>query len=110
MRRGIVLGAVLIVGAIAFYAAQWSVAALILRKGDPIAKAEVHLLCDTDYAALLGACRELSQRAGELGLVRGREYRIRFDRSPEVTKFPQVICGLDPAYVELTDNYVWIAL
>jgi hypothetical protein len=61
--------------------------------------AEVRLLCKTDYRALLDASRELSQRAGQLGLKPEEHYRIRFGRCTQAANFPKPILALGPSYV-----------
>lgn len=65
---------------------------------------EQTLLCETDYHALLAACRELSSRSQELGLEPDVMYRVRFGPGPKAATFPQVIRDLKPSYVRLYDD------
>jgi hypothetical protein len=77
----------------------------------PLKEAEVRLLRDTDYYALLEACRELSQRAKELGLKPDYDYAVHTDPSPEAAKFPKVILEVNPAYVCIDgDGCLWVAI
>jgi len=78
-----------------------------------------HLLCETDWQALLKACRELSRRvaAGDLEV---KTYVLRYERSrvvwrrrpaPEAASFPKAVLDLDPVLVEIDRNgRVWVAL
>lgn len=68
----------------------------------------VHMLCETDYQALLNACRELSQRVAA-GHLERKPYRlrsplpwlVRATPAPEAASFPEAILDLDPAVVEV---------
>jgi hypothetical protein len=60
----------------------------------------VRLLYQTDHQTLLKACRELSRRVAARDLKAGT-YRVRLDRHPEATRFPQAILDLDPVYVNV---------
>jgi hypothetical protein len=113
MRRGIRFGTIVIAGVIwllIIYSMYRSRDALLFFVGRSayLEKAEMRLLRDTDYHTLLDACRELSQRAGELGLKPGHEYNMHLDPSPEAAKFPAIIRELDPMHVCLVNEYVWI--
>ena len=66
-----------------------------VRKGKQRQK---RLLCETDFQALLNACRQLSNRvaAGEL---KPQQYNVRGKPHPESLRFPQSILDLEPTYV-----------
>jgi hypothetical protein len=78
-----------------------------------------HLLCETDYQALLKACRELSQRVAA-GDLEPKTYVFRYEWSrivwrprpdPEAASFPKPLLDLDPILVEIDrDGRVWVAL
>jgi hypothetical protein len=78
-----------------------------------------HLLCETDYQALLKACRELSQRVAAGGLE-PKTYVLRYGwprivwhprRDPETKSFPKAVLDLDPVLVQIDrDGRVWVAL
>lgn len=71
-----------------------------LREGKKTKERYVRLLCDTDYQALLEGCRELSRMriAGEL---KKSEYMVRNNPEAEKLRFPRVILGLEPTYVDI---------
>ncbi|MBC8472030.1 MAG: hypothetical protein H8D56_21440 [Planctomycetes bacterium] len=58
------------------------------------------LICETDYQALLKACRELSRRV-TTGDLEPNQYRVRLDPHPEASSFPQEILDLKPTFVRL---------
>ena len=59
------------------------------------------LLCKTDHAAILRACRDLMARVRS-GELKAGAYHIRYMRRSEVTSsFPQAILDLDPLTVYL---------
>jgi hypothetical protein len=60
-------------------------------KGQQVRK---RLLCETDYKALLDACRELSKEKAA-GRLKRQLYRLS-DRGPEVAGFPKAILDLRP--------------
>lgn len=64
---------------------------------------QVSLLYKTDHQALLKACRELSRRVAAEDLKSGT-YRIRTDRDPAISQFPQPILDLKPNYVYIDEN------
>jgi hypothetical protein len=60
------------------------------------------LLCDTDYEAVLRACREVLDNASACGLKVGGKYNIRWTpRSPEGAKFPKAILDVAPGQVQI---------
>jgi hypothetical protein len=96
---GAMIGVVLVLGF--FEAGLWG----ILPFGFTYTRyVEAHLLRDTGYHVLLDACRELSQRADELGLERDRPYRVRFGSCKEAAGFPKPILELGPSYVYLSSE------
>lgn len=103
IRRRTLVGAGLVIclllGAVAL---RWGPALLLASQ--LTGHAETTLLCETDYHALLAACRELSSRSQELGLEPDVKYGVRFDPSPKAAMFPQVIKDLNPSYVRLYDD------
>jgi hypothetical protein len=68
----------------------------------------VHMLCETDYQALLQACRELSQRV-TAGDLEAKSYTLRLPfpwpfrvtPSPEAASLPKPILDADPAFVDV---------
>jgi hypothetical protein len=75
-----------------------------LRFGIQRAKrGQVRLLCETDHAALLEACNELSRQAARGDLKPG-SYNVRHDRHREARRFPQPILDLAPSYVYIDEN------
>jgi hypothetical protein len=76
----------------------------------------VHALAETDYQALLNACRDLSRRAAAGGptfysLRRTRSWLGRGTPSPGAASLPKVILDLDPVLVRVDhDGRVWVAL
>jgi len=78
-----------------------------------------HLLRETDYQALLKACRELPQRVAA-GDLEAKTYVLRYNMSrvvwrrrpaPEAASFPKAVLDLDPVLVEINrDGRVWVAL
>jgi hypothetical protein len=56
------------------------------------------LLCETDFAALLGACRELSRK------VAGGELKSGVYTMPELAQFPEPIPALRPSFVTVDAN------
>jgi len=68
----------------------------------------VHLLCETDYQALLEACREISRRAAT-GELEARAYSIR--RHPGRYSFPKAILDVGPLFVRIDgEGLVWVEL
>lgn len=73
-------------------------------------KREVRLLCETDYQALLEACRELSRRVAT-GDLKPQQYNVRLHLHPAASRFPQPILDLEPTYVIINrDGCVQIEL
>ncbi len=80
----------------------------IIRERHKADQRLVHMLSETDYQALLNACRGLSQRVAA-GHLESKPYRlrsplpwlIRATRAPEAASFPEAILDLDPAVVEV---------
>lgn len=66
---------------------------------------QVHLLVDTDYRALLEACRDLMARVDRGDLSPGNYYvhRNKYfpDPNVEATSFPKAILDLDPISVSI---------
>jgi hypothetical protein len=66
----------------------------------------VHMLSETDYQAVLNACRQLSQRVAA-GDLEAKPYRLRsplpwvipVTPAPEAASFPEAILDLDPSVV-----------
>jgi len=80
----------------------------IIRERHKADQRLVHMLCETDYQALLKACRELSQRvaAGDLEakpytLRSPLPWPVRATPAPEAASFPEAILDLDPVVVEV---------
>jgi len=71
-----------------------------LREGKKTKERHVRLLCDTDYQALLEGCRELS-RMRSAGELKKSEYMVRNNPEAETLRFPRVILGLEPTYVDI---------
>ena len=65
-----------------------------------IREARIRVLCKTDYRALLGACRELSDRASR-GELKHKKYFVYPPPDPEVSTFPQAILDLAPGTVTI---------
>ncbi len=63
----------------------------------------VHLLCETDYEALLTACRDLSNRVAE-GRLQPGTYGVRRGRAHEVSHFPEAILAIQPAFVRIMND------
>lgn len=60
------------------------------------------LLCDTDYEAVLKACREVLDNASAWGLEVGGKYNIRWTpRSPLASRFPKAILDLAPVQARI---------
>jgi len=59
----------------------------------------IHLLCETDYQALLDACIELSKKVDKGELTAGKWYIIRRNPDAEMYGFPKVILDLAPSYI-----------
>ena len=64
---------------------------------------QARLLCDTDFQALLEACRELSRQVATGDLKPGK-YRICRDRHPQASRFPKPILDLAPTYVFIHES------
>jgi hypothetical protein len=75
------------------------IVAMAFRAG----RIRVRLLCETDYQALLQACRELSSRFARGDLKPGK-YWVRINRDPEVSTFPQPILDLRPSSVYISQD------
>jgi hypothetical protein len=73
-----------------------------IKKGE---NRETRLLRDTNYQALLEACRELSKRVA-LGTMKPGQYNIRLKPDPEVARFPKEIINLEPTYVIVASSGV----
>jgi hypothetical protein len=61
------------------------------------------MLCETNYQALLAACREVSAQVARGELKPGRCW-VREHSDPNALRLPALIRGLEPAYVEVTDD------
>jgi hypothetical protein len=67
----------------------------------------VHMLCETDYQAVLKGCRELSQRVATPGETKHYHLRsplpwpLRVRPSPEAASLPKAILDADLAFVEV---------
>ncbi len=77
-----------------------------------------HMLSETDYQAVLQACRELSLRVAA-GDLEAKSYKLRLPfpwpfrdtPSPEVASFPKAILDADPAFVDVNrDGLVRVLL
>ncbi len=65
---------------------------------------KIQLLCNTEYQALLQACRDLSKKV-ESGELEANIYYISNSiHQPVVSRFSPLILNLDPAYVVLDGN------
>ena len=81
-----------------------------IMMGKEFRQRQVSLLCETDYQALLDACKELSKQVEEGDMKPGR-YKIRKDPDQESTRFPQLILDLEPKYVVIdADGQVKVAI
>jgi hypothetical protein len=69
-----------------------------------VQRKKIQLLYKTDHQALLKACRELSRRVAE-GDLKPKTYRIRKDRDPLASSFPQPILNLKPNYVYIDESH-----
>jgi hypothetical protein len=71
----------------------------------------VRLLSETDYQALLEACRELSKRVTAGDLKPPGPYWIRIDKNPKASQFqfPQLILDIEPVFVHI-DAEGWVML
>lgn len=105
--KGAVRRRIVIVGAIvlALCFVSWDLYCLrgVWRVISDARQRRVRLLYETDHAALLQACRELSRRVARGDLKPGTYY-VRFDPSPEVSRFPKMIVDLVPSYVYIDEN------
>ena len=63
----------------------------------------VRLLCETDYRALLGDCRELEARVRR-GDLKAGTYGVRLNAKPEAASFPQGILNIQPGHVVIMND------
>jgi hypothetical protein len=66
------------------------------------------LICQTDYQALLAACRKLGDRVSSGNLKPGH-YWVRVDREPKLPGLPQIIVNVEPIGVHI-DSEGWVML
>ena len=80
--------------------------ALSFVKGmsDRAQRGREHLFYETDYVALLAACRELGKQVAE-GTLEPKQYRVFWDDpDPNASTFPQVILDLEPSFVIIEED------
>jgi hypothetical protein len=105
--RGVYIGGVVIV-ALGLLVAMPVI--YVMRERQKFDHRLVNLLCQTDYQALLGACRELSERAA-VGDLKPMVYSVRRNPSPEAASFPRIILDINPLIVRIeADGRVWLEL
>jgi hypothetical protein len=73
------------------------------KLGKEAQQRQTHLLCETDYQALLKACREVSRMVAE-GKLNKYEYHIRGNPDIETSRFPKPILDLEPSYIQIGKN------
>jgi hypothetical protein len=114
MMSRVAFGAALIVGLICLFGVYYFAFIHFLFQDPRLERVEAHLLLDTNYQTLLDACRDLSRRADELGLKREHEYKVHLEQGeslePAAANLPAIIRDLDPVWVRLTEDSVWIIL
>jgi hypothetical protein len=72
---------------------------------------KVRLLSETDYQALLEACRKISRDIDQGNLLTRKRYSVRNKPSTEVKRFPQVILDLEPRFIDTwTDGRVVLVM
>jgi hypothetical protein len=112
MTSRVAFGAALAGGLICLFGAYYFAFVHFLFQDPRLERVEAHLLLETNYQTLLDACRDLSRRADELGLKREHEYKVHLEQGespePATSKLPAIIRDLDPVWVCLTEDSVWI--
>jgi len=95
---------ILVIVSVVYFVSQfWDIALFIQTMSREKQQGQVRLLCETDYQALLEACREISRRVAEGDLKSGR-YNVRHNPHPDVAVFPQPIIDLGPTCVIVSDE------
>lgn len=74
-----------------------------IQEGKKSRQRNVRLLCETDYPALLEACRDVSRRFAR-GELKKSEYMMRIDPDPEALRFPQPILDLEATRVVINND------
>jgi len=81
-----------------------------LKEGEKTSERYEHLICDTDYQALLAGCRELSQMRARGKLLKN-EYMVRGNPVVETLHLPQAILDVQPTNVYIdSDERVTVEL
>jgi hypothetical protein len=92
----VVCGTIVLIGLAGFGGTYLAIRQNIRESDAP----RVQLLCETDFPALLGACRELSRRVASGDLKSGTYV------TPDTTQFPEPIATLRPERVTISENGV----